>query len=558
MSIDATQKQFLQKLIQEEVFVTSETQRIVSESGEESKWLFDFRKILLRADVLNTLSRIFWDIFEHKTPFQIGCLEVAGIPLMTALSLKSAEYGYPTNAFFIRKSRKKHGLLNMIEGTLTDEKVILVDDILNSGKSFMRQVEVLEALGKKVDSVFVILRFRDLSYYTYFHEKGIKIISLFTLDDFSDILPVRNLIQKEADPIITPFSIAWYFKSENPNYFYVVPKSAPAIDETKIYFGSDSGNFWALNQSDGSIAWKYKVGFHAKGKYIFSSPVIYKGLVYFGAYDGNLYALNSETGKLVWTYMEADWIGSSPCISKRNGYIYVGLEFGLWKKRGGVVALDAHTGKKVWEYTMSEHVHASPAYAEKSDILVCGSNNHVVYAFQGSTGKLLWEYTTEGEVKESCAIDEERGVVAFGSFDGCVYVLDLKSGKLRLKVKTDAAIYSTPYMHGGVLYATSLDKKIYAIETTSGKVLWTFATAGRIFASPFVAKDTLYCGSNDGRLYLLDIKSGKNVGLFQATERITNQVVYNTETNTLFVPTFANEIYALVPKKNSDTNAQQG
>jgi len=539
----------LKQIIAKEVFITSDKEKIVSPSGDTSKWLFDFRRVLLQPDVLNAISDIFLEKFKDKFPLQIGGIEVAAIPLITGLVIGLHERGKKVNGFFIRKSRKKDGLLRMIEGKVTSDKIILVDDILNTGKSFIRQIEVIESLGKKVDTVFSILRFRDLDYYKYFYAKGINVESLFTLDDFSDSLKINNLVDKKEEPIPMPFKAEWCFKSEKPNYYYVVPKSAPAIDEEKIYFGADNGNFWAINQSDGSVAWKYKVGFHSKGKYIFSSPAIYKNLVYFGAYDGNLYALDKETGRRIWMFMDADWIGSSPCIAPNLGMLFVGLEFGLWNKRGGIVALDAETSKKRWEYFMPGLVHSSPAYSAVNNVVVCGSNNFSVYGFGAKTGKLAWEFKTEGEVKESFAFDDERGVVCFGSFDKNLYILETKTGELVYRIKTGEAVYSTPHIYNGRAYIASLDKTLYCVDLDTGTILWKFATNGRILASPKIIEGKLYIGSNDGRLYELDPETGKNTAFFQATERITNAVAYNPKTKRIFLPTFANEIYSLVRKE---------
>ena len=535
----------LKEEIARNVFVTKDKERIVDLNGEDVRWLFDFRRVLLRPDILDNLGEIFWDTFQDLPHFQIGGIEVAAIPLITALALKLREKGRRANGFFIRKSRKKEGLLRMIEGALTDEHIVLVDDIINSGKSFIRQVEVLEGLGRKVDTVFAILRFRDIDYYTYFHDKGIKVESLFTLDDFADVLHVKNLVDKKDKPVPMPFKAEWQFISENPNHFYVVPKSAPIADDRKIYFGADNGNFWAINQSDGSVAWKHKISLHSKGKYIFSSPVILKDIVYFGAYDGNFYALDKETGKPKWTFMEADWIGSSPCVAQSLGLIFVGLEFGFWKKQGGIAALDAGTGKKKWDYSFFGLTHGSPAYCKSRKVVVIGSNDFGVYCFKAKSGELIWKYQTEGEIKESFAFDEKRGFVAFGSFDKHVYVLKIKTGELVYKIETGEGIYSTPLIREDRLYAASLDKKLYCVDLNTGTIAWEFATSGRIFASPEMIGDSIYIGSNDGRLYELDASTGKNIAFFQATERITNKITHNEQTGKIFLPTFANEIYCL-------------
>ena len=272
-------REVIRKNIEENAYVSGKDEQIVSTNGNinNSGWLFDFRRIIFEPQMMKAISAVFWEEFANKEPIQVGGLETAAIPMVSAIALEQPPtLSKPTKVFFIRKSRKKDGLMRMIEGSPDDKKVpvILVDDILNSGKSFIRQVEVLEELGYTVSSVWCVLRFRDVEHYQYFHNKNIAIHSLFELNDFTKTLGVTNVTKQKKDRVAMPFTIKWKFASHDPNYFYVVPKSDPIIDEEKIFFGSDSRIFWSLNQKDGSVAWSYKVGRRAKGKSIFSSPAL--------------------------------------------------------------------------------------------------------------------------------------------------------------------------------------------------------------------------------------------------------------------------------------------
>ncbi len=525
------------------VFIPHGKEFFITTDGIAGTWIFDFRAILLQPQHLSKITKLFWESFDAGS-WQIGGLESAAIPLIAGAIL-TAPTQISTTGFFIRKSRKKDGLLRMVEGNLTNAPIILVDDILNSGKSLKRQVEILESLGKKVSAIWTILQYRDTAYYEYFHARGIRIISLFTLNDFSDSIPVANITPLIAKPKQEAFVADWFFKSDKPSYQHVLPKSAPVLDNERVYFGADNGTLWALNQEDGSVAWSYKVRFGSNGKYIFSSPTLSKNTLFFGAYDGNFYALNKNTGEKRWVFMEADWIGSSPCVAENLGLIYVGLEFGFFKKQGAVVALDMATGEKRWEYGIPGLVHASPAYSSHHNTVVCGSNNNTLYALDAKTGTLRWQFEAGGEIKAGCAIDEDRGLVCFGSFDRSIYILDIHTGALKHRVETDEGIYASPLVYDGYLYIGSLDKHLYCVNLDTGKVEWVFATNGRIFATPIIADGELLIGSNDARLSVLDPKTGKEKGSFQAIERIVNAPAYNPATRNIFVPTFANELYRL-------------
>jgi orotate phosphoribosyltransferase len=211
--------------------------------------LFDFRRVILDHDFAHAAARLFFDRF--RTPVQICGIEVAAIPLVSAFVMGSSLYAsYSANGFFIRKSRKKDGLARMIEGTIADDvPIVVVDDLMNTGSSLIRQVEVIESLGKKVSAVWTILRFRDESFYEYFHTKGIPIYSLFSLNDFENTLSIKNLIKKSpVAPTTNTFSVLWKHISGKPNYIHVVVKSGIAIDDNSLYFGSDSGVFFCLDR----------------------------------------------------------------------------------------------------------------------------------------------------------------------------------------------------------------------------------------------------------------------------------------------------------------------
>lgn len=555
MSSVAERRARIKAALEDAAFVRGEKEQIVSRRGrvKTTGWLFDLRRILMRASIMEDLSALFWEQFAHDG-VQIGCLESAGIPLMATLVATAKDHGVANaSGFFVRKSRKKDGLLRMIEGEIRDNvPIVLVDDLINSGKSLMRQVEVVEGLGKKVTAVWTLVRFRDERYYEYFRERGIAMYSLFTLDDFKDTLGTENIPEKPERPLRAEYEIHWRFASNNPSYFHVVPKSDPALDERHVYAGSDAGAFRALNKEDGTIAWQYQVGFHPKGKGIFSSPALARGTVFFGAYDGNVYALDAATGKKHWMFMEADWVGSSPAVAEDLGLVFIGLEFGLWNKHGGIVALDMKTGEKRWEYSMREFTHSSPRYIKEKQQVVIGSNDGAAYLFDAKTGALIWKLDTAPEaarasgthdIKESFAYDPAHDLLAFGNRNGDCFLVDRAAGEIRFTFKAEFGIYSTPLFAEGNVYFASLDKHLYCFDVETHEERWRWYGHARIFSSPVFIDGSIYIGANTGRMTELDPHTGEERSFLLLTERITNRPAYDASTKRFFVPTFANEIY---------------
>jgi outer membrane protein assembly factor BamB/orotate phosphoribosyltransferase len=542
--MSTTDREKIRRYIVKEVFVRGED---IGRERDFGNWIFDFRAVLLNPDFLNTVSNVFYDTLKALTQtFQVGGIESAALPLISGVVMKARERGDEVHGFYIRKSRKKQGLTKIVEGTINKQPIVLLDDIMNRSNSLLKQIEVLESMGERVYAVLTIIRYRDVSYYEQLHKRGIKIISLFDLTNFPELKDLAPLSEKEAREVPRPYVQKWYFKSENFNPYLVVQKSAPVLDEEKVYVGSDSGVMWALSQKTGSVAWSFTMkGVGSGRKRILSTPAVDEERVYFGAYDGVVYALHKHTGKLAWTYEDADWVGSSPTISHELGLLYIGLEFGLFGKKGGIVALDIHTGRLVWNKTFKGLTHSSPAYSQKHSKVVIGSNCGTVACFDAKDGRELWEVSVPAEVRGNITVDEKRGYVLFGCYDSNFYILSLKTGEQIFLYKCYFPIYSTPLVVGDVVVFASLDKNVYCVDLETLTLQWKFETEGRVFASPALVEDKVLIGSNDGRLYELDIRTGENTAIFQATERIVNRVAYNPTTKVLFVPTFANEIYAL-------------
>lgn len=547
--------QILFDIIVDKVYKEEGIQEVSLNSTDKKEgWIFDFKSQTLSKVFIEEYARAFWSIFPHDSinSVQIGGMETGAIALIAGISLFAPET-VKVNSFYIRKSRKKGGLANLIEGDLNSDPIILVDDLINNGRTFRKQVLLLKEQGHSVSSLFTCLRFRDMIEYQDFISEGIKVVSIFELNDFSKVLPVRNL-KKDFKDIKNLCSYTVNYKvtlTKKPNLYIVVPKSAPVLVGDFLYLGVDDGTFYCLSKKDGAVIWTYLVMFGSEGKRIFSSPVIYKDKVFFGAYDGNFYCLNRFTGKREWVFSDADWIGSSPCVDVDRGIVFVGLEFGLFKKRGGVVAIEIKSGKALWKnYTMEGLTHASPAYNKKTNVVVCGCNDNYVYAFDAKTGSILWKYKTEGHIKYGAIFYDKKSLVIIGSMDGGLYVLNINDGSLYHKFEARYGFYSTAVLYGDYLIIGSLDKNVYCFDILSKKVKWTVETFGRIFASPILDGNKVFVGSNDGRLYDINAKTGESNMVVQLSERIVNriQVDYEQAKRVLYIPTHTGELYKLIEK----------
>jgi len=340
--------------IRERAILLAENQRLISPNGAENRWLIDLRRIFMEPKSLDAAAELFWQECAGRLPFQVGGLEAAAIPLVTAIVMKSQSRGTPVNGFILRKERKTYGTGSQIEGTLSDAPVVIIDDVLNSGASMEKARVVLEQQYRTIAFTYVLIDYESPRGNLWRKRHGIPVIAPFRLSEFG-----LSIEQPAPRPVAT-FHNRWRFASPDPNFFHRVPKSFPATDGQHVYFGSDCGIFWCLDARDGAVVWKFEV--QAKGhKNLWSSPALHDGRVYFGSYDGNVYCLDAMSGREVWRYTEADWVGSSPALAPDLGYLFIGLEFAVEDKRGSIAALRLEDGEKVWEHLTKRYTHASPS-----------------------------------------------------------------------------------------------------------------------------------------------------------------------------------------------------
>ena len=105
----------------------------------------------------------------------------------------------------------------------------------------------------------------------------------------------------------TSGKIRW--TQDTGNYVY----SSPAVYRRRVYVGSYSGTFYALDAATGDVVWS----FDANGP-ISGSPTIIDGLVYFSTLEERTYALDARNGGRSGRSRTASTHRSSPTASGRS------------------------------------------------------------------------------------------------------------------------------------------------------------------------------------------------------------------------------------------------
>ncbi|BAZ43376.1 bifunctional orotidine-5'-phosphate decarboxylase/orotate phosphoribosyltransferase protein [Chondrocystis sp. NIES-4102] len=132
----------------------------VQASGATFSYYIDLRKIISNPQLFNQVLNAYGDIVKTLEFDRIAGIPYGALPTATGLALNLQR-----PMIFPRKEVKAHGTRRLIEGNFNPgEKVVVIDDILISGKSVTEGAEKLKSAGLEIEDIVVFID----------HEGGVK------------------------------------------------------------------------------------------------------------------------------------------------------------------------------------------------------------------------------------------------------------------------------------------------------------------------------------------------------------------------------------------------
>lgn len=178
-------------------------------SGWKSPIYCDNRKILsfpfVRDYVKSELCNVVFEKFADAEV--IAGVATAGIAwgAMVADQLKLP-------FVYVRPKPKEHGLGNQIEGELKEgSKVVVVEDLISTGKSSLQVVEVLKQKGVQVMGMVSIFNYGFDAALKAFGEAKVP---FYSLTDYSSLLQLAKM-KGQIDPIHEDVLLNWRMYPQN-------------------------------------------------------------------------------------------------------------------------------------------------------------------------------------------------------------------------------------------------------------------------------------------------------------------------------------------------------
>ncbi|PLR21682.1 outer membrane protein assembly factor BamB [Pantoea endophytica] len=237
----------------------------------------------------------------------------------------------------------------------------------------------------------------------------------------------------------------------------------------RIYIGSERGQVFALNTSDGGIAWQTKVAGEA-----LSRPVVSDGLVLVHTSNGMLQGLDQSTGVIKWT-VNLDM----PALSLR-GESAPTVAFGgaiVGGDNGRVSAVIVNQGQLIWQQRISQ-----PSGATEIDRLSDVDTTPVVV----------------------------NGVVYALAYNGNLTALELRSGQVLWKREIGGV--KDMVVDAGRIYLVDQDDRVIALNADGGVAIWRQSDLlHRNLTSPVLFNGYLVVGDSEGYLHWINTLDGRFV-----------------------------------------------
>jgi orotate phosphoribosyltransferase len=198
--ISTNEKAVAERLLQAKAIRLNVRQPFTWSSGWTSPIYCDNRKVLghpyIRDFIKSELCNVVFARFPEAA--LLAGVATAGIPwgAMVADQLK-LPYVY------VRSKPKEHGLGQQIEGYFEPERpVVVMEDLISTGKSSLQVVEVLRQAGLVVIGLVSIFSYDFPAARTAFQQAGVPYISLSDYPTLISLAVEKKLVSPEEEAVL--------------------------------------------------------------------------------------------------------------------------------------------------------------------------------------------------------------------------------------------------------------------------------------------------------------------------------------------------------------------
>lgn len=181
-SLQQARAELLEMLQRNGILYRSESQPVLSRDGTSARWMLDSLAVTLSPRGAQLAGQCVLELLKRFDGRQIATYGVTGIPILQSCVVQDPNY----HGLLVRKERKQHGSLKLIEGIIDpNEPVIIIDDSVSSGTCMTEATQRLEQAGLRVEGGICLVRFGWQNGYALMQQSGYHMEAVFDIwDDF--------------------------------------------------------------------------------------------------------------------------------------------------------------------------------------------------------------------------------------------------------------------------------------------------------------------------------------------------------------------------------------
>ena len=194
------EKAVAEKLLQVQAVKLSPAAPFTWASGWKSPIYCDNRKVLsfpfVRDFIKSELCNVLFEYFPEAD--MLAGVATAGIA-WGAMAADQLKLPY----IYVRPKPKEHGLGNQIEGFYTPgQRVIVVEDLISTGKSSLQVVDVIRNAGMQVDGMVSIFNYGFELADNAFAESNVPFRSLSNYSAMIELAVEKGIVSKETESLL--------------------------------------------------------------------------------------------------------------------------------------------------------------------------------------------------------------------------------------------------------------------------------------------------------------------------------------------------------------------
>ncbi len=180
-------KKRLIELIFEKAFKYSKEPVFKLVSGRMSNYYFNCKAVTLHPEGMHLIGNIIYEMIKDTDVKGIGGLTLGADPIADAVAYTSYLKGNPMEAFIVRKTSKSHGIMQWIEGNISEgDRVVIVDDVITTGNSTIEAINRAKETGLEIIKVIALID-RQEGGKENIESLGIKVEAIVTRDEVMEL-----------------------------------------------------------------------------------------------------------------------------------------------------------------------------------------------------------------------------------------------------------------------------------------------------------------------------------------------------------------------------------